>query len=101
IACADSLFHYKVPINRHGFGFGERIIFAIRVAPTSLKASQSFILKQRDGLFEPVPLGNKVGVKDANEFSGRFLGPVVKRTSFISFAIGTMNVFNVDTLRLI
>src|SRR5271157_2381405 len=75
---------------------GQQVIVTIGVSPTGLQAAQLWILKLWYGSFEPVRRGNKIGVKDGDEFAAGSFQSLFQRAGFIAASFGAEDTFDIE-----
>ena len=100
---ARAVFNDEMSVEQDRFDLREERVVAIEVCPAGLDHADVLgfftVYKVRDGSAQKIGLGNKVGVKDGNEFAFSCLQPVFERTCLVAFAIGAMNVGDGHALR--
>src|SRR5215207_2447307 len=71
------------------------------MSPACLQTSEPWVLKGWNGTLKPVWFGDKVRVKDGDQFASRRPKPVIKRASLISLPVYTMDQFDIYAARLV
>src|SRR5579859_3754305 len=102
-AGARAVLDDEVAVEEDRFHLGEERVIAVEVGPASLDHSDfgavGGIDEIRNGAAKKVRSGNEVCVEDGDEFASRGLEAVLEGTSFITFAIGAVEVDDGHTLR--
>ena len=88
-------------VEENGFGFGERGVIAVDVAPARLDHGELGVGEIGNGAREEIGGREKVRVEDGDEFAGGGFQALLQSAGFVTFTIVAMNVFDGNAKLLI
>ena len=84
----------KVPVQQHGFHFGQKAVIAIQIAPAGLHDADCGVCEMLDGAREEIRRRDEIGIENRYEFAGGGLQPFLQRAGFEALAIVAVMVFD-------
>src|SRR4029077_17756308 len=102
-AGASTVLDNEMAVEENSFNVGQKGIVAVEIGPASLHhtdfAAAVGIHEIGNGAAKRIGLGEKVGVKDGDEFALGGFQAIFERAGFVTFTIRAMNVSDGHALR--
>src|ERR1035438_9424493 len=93
-ARASPVLQDEVPVQQHGFHFGEEAVIAIQIAPAGLHDADSRVGEMLDGAREEIRRRDEIGIENGDEFACGGLQSFLQRAGFEALAIVAVMVFD-------
>ena len=87
----------EMPIEQHGFHFGQEVVIAIQIAPARLHHAHLGVNEVGNGLDQKIRRRNKIGVEDGNKFAGCGLEALRQRAGFEPLPVVAVMVLDGET----